>query len=113
MQMNKQILKKLVAIGIYPYKTLTSCSASTYQASDNIIYNEVNDEYMQVNTDEVSQEELPIALEVKKIEEISSIKSMIKFFVILTIINIVFDFLWFIYLLGEGVSLIEVIASMF
>lgn len=110
--MDKQILKKLVSYGIYPTKSLGFNYNPERENADNIIHND-DGEYMQVETNAISKEDLKLALEIKKIDEIQSIKGMVKFFFTWAIISLIFDLLWFLYLLGEGISFVDVIASFF
>ena len=109
MTMKKYLLQNLVSLGIY---STTPLKNGEDENADNILVSE-SGHYIKVNTDEVSREEIQLALECKKIEEITNIKKMVKFFYVWAIICIAFDLFWFLYLLGEGISLIEVIASMF
>lgn len=88
---NKYLLSKLVSMGIFPVEQLSYTKNDI--DNDNIV-TDVNGQYFQVFTEDISNEEVFVALELEKIKTLHSIKSMIKFFVVLTGIGLLFYFLF-------------------
>lgn len=88
---NKYLLSKLVSMGIFPVEQLSY--AKNDIDNDNIV-TDAKGQYFQVFTEEISNEEVFVALELEKIKTLHSIKSMIKFFVVLTGIGLLFYFLF-------------------
>lgn len=88
---NKYLLSKLVSMGIFPVEQLSYTKNDI--DNDNIV-TDANGQYFQVFTEDISNEEVFVALELEKIKTLHSIKSMIKFFVVLTGIGLLFYFLF-------------------
>lgn len=80
---NKYVLKELVSLGILSTKPLTKTNATE---SDSIIEDASGSKRIVV-TDKISDEEIKVSLELKKIELLKSIKDILKFFVVITIIS--------------------------
>ena len=78
-------------MGIFPVEQLSYTKNDI--DNDNIV-TDVNGQYFQVFTEDISNEEVFVALELEKIKTLHSIKSMIKFFVVLTGIGLLFYFLF-------------------
>lgn len=78
-------------MGIFPVEQLSYTKNDI--DNDNIV-TDANGQYFQVFTEDISNEEVFVALELEKIKTLHSIKSMIKFFVVLTGIGLLFYFLF-------------------
>ena len=85
------LLSKLVSLGIYQTEPLNNNNID----NENIITDAVGNN-LRVITENVSDDEVYTALEVEKIETLKSIKSMLKFFVVLTVIGLFIFFLMFV-----------------
>lgn len=85
---NNYLLKKLASYGVYETRPLGK--GSNIENAPIITDNEGNKK--QVIIDNVSDDEVYLTLETKKIEILDSIRGMLKFFVILTIIGMVVAF---------------------
>ncbi len=85
---NNYLLKKLASYGVYETRPLGK--GSNIENSPIITDSEGNKK--QVVTDNVSDDEVYLILETKKIETLDSIRGMLKFFVVLTIISLVIFF---------------------
>lgn len=85
---NKYLLNKLASYGVYETKPVTKGS----NVDKTYIITDVEGNEKQVITDKVTDEEVYLLLEAKKIEVLDSIRGMLKFFVILTIIGMVISF---------------------
>lgn len=90
---SKYLLGKLVSLGIYQTEILSNNKNNI--DNDNIITDAVGND-LRVITENVSDDEVYTALEVEKIETLHSIKSMLKFFVVLTIVGLFIFLLTFV-----------------
>lgn len=85
---NSYLLKKLVSYGVYKTEPLNHISDIEHT---HIIADETGNK-LKVITKDISDDEINLILEIKKIEALNSIKTMLKFFVILTIIGLIILF---------------------
>lgn len=85
---NNYLLRKLVSYGVYETKPLDKDS----NIENEPIITDSEENKRQVIVDNVSDDEIYLTLETKKIEILDSIRGMLKFFVILTIISLVILF---------------------
>lgn len=85
---NNYLLKKLVSYGVYETKPIIK----DLGIENDLIITDDEGNKKQIITDNVSDDEVYLMLEAKKIEILNSIKGMLKFFVALTIIGIVIAF---------------------
>lgn len=85
---NNYLLKKLASYGVYKTEPL---SKGLNVENTHIIVDEEGNK-LHVITDDVSDDEVYLTLEAKKIEILNSIKVMLRFFVVLTIISLVILF---------------------
>lgn len=85
---NNYLLTKLASYGIYKTKPLNKESNIPVE----YIITDSEGNKKQVITDNVSDEEVYLILETKKIEILDSIRSMLKFFTILTVISLIILF---------------------
>lgn len=104
--MNKKTIKDLVELGIFESRTLTKedyNNLSNNNTDDSLIYmvdtyeNENGNQncykyYKEINTHGLTDEEVMLQLEIDKSKNIKSIKNMILFFVIITVISIILMF---------------------
>lgn len=91
MKNSKAIIIKLAKMGVLETKEIPP---SGLPEKDELTYDFVNErtnEYRRykIVTDEHFDDDLPIAIMIKQSTDIKSIKNILKFFVILTILNIV------------------------
>lgn len=85
---NNYLLKKLASYGVYETKPIKK----DLGIENALIITDDEGNKKQIITDNVSDDEVYLMLEAKKIEILNSIKGMLKFFVALTIIGIVIAF---------------------
>lgn len=110
--MNNKIIEDLVELGIYNSKTLTEeeyNSLSKGNTDDSLVYivgnyesgNEDYSKYFkEINTNGFTNEDVKLQLEIDRTKNIRSIKSMITFFVVITVIGMIIMFF-------GGMSLME------
>ena len=110
--MNNKIIEDLVELGVYNSKTLTEeeyNSLSKGNTDDSLVYivgnyesgNEDYSKYFkEINTNGFTNEDVKLQLEIDRTKNIRSIKSMITFFVVITIIGMIIMFF-------GGMSLME------
>lgn len=110
--MNNKIIEDLVELGVYNSKTLTEeeyNSLSKGNTDDSLVYivgnyesgNEDYSKYFkEINTNGFTNEDVKLQLEIDRTKNIRSIKSMITFFVVITVIGMIIMFF-------GGMSLME------
>ena len=110
--MNNKIIEDLVELGIYNSKTLSeedynNLSKNNTNSSLTYItghYEGGNDDYSkyykEINTKGLTEEDVKLQLEIDRTKNIRSIKSMITFFVVITVIGMIIMFF-------GGMSLME------
>lgn len=98
--MNNKIIEDLVEMGIYNSKTLTEESfknLSNNNSNDSLLYisgnygnnNESSNYYKEINTNNLTIEEIKLQLDINRTKYIKSIKNMITFFTVITVIGII------------------------
>ena len=102
--MNNKIIEDLVELGVYNSKTLTEeeyNSLSKGNTDDSLVYIVGNYEsgnedyskyYKEINTNGMTDEDIKLQLEIDRTKNIRSIKSMITFFVVITVIGMIVMF---------------------
>lgn len=102
--MNNKIIEDLVELGIYNSKTLTEeeyNSLSKGNTDDSLVYIVGNYEsgnedyskyYKEINTNGMTDEDIKLQLEIDRTKNIRSIKSMVTFFVVITVIGMIVMF---------------------
>lgn len=102
--MNNKIIEDLVELGIYNSKTLSEedyNKLSQDNTNKSLMYitghyeggnEDCNKYYKEINTNGMTDEDVKIQLEIDRTKNIRSIKSMITFFVVLTVINMIVMF---------------------
>ena len=102
--MNNKIIEDLVELGVYNSKTLTEeeyNSLSKGNTDDSLVYIVGNYEsgnedyskyYKEINTNGLTEEDVKLQLEIDRTKNIRSIKSMVTFFVVLTVIGMIVMF---------------------
>ena len=97
--MNKKIAKDLASLGIYKVKGVSKSTydAGIHNADENFIFYEDSeyddfetDRYKMINTMGYTTEEIKLMVEINKAKNIRSIKRMVQFFVVLTVLGIIF-----------------------
>ncbi len=89
----KGINVKLSEFGIYNKEYSSISSIKNKELDENYINSDDNGKYI-INDNDLSHEDVMIALQIRILEKTNSIKNMVKFFVILTISSIVLTFLY-------------------
>ena len=114
--MNNKIIEDLVELGIYSSKTLSEedyNNLSKNNTNSSLIYisghyegcNDANDKYFkEIDTKGLTLDNVRLQLEIDRTKNIKSIKSMITFFVVITVIALVSMFLF-------GISLSETLSN--
>ena len=102
--MNNKIIEDLVELGVYNSKTLTEeeyNNLSKGNMDDSLVYIVGNYEsgnedyskyYKEINTNGLTEEDVKLQLEIDRTKNIRSIKSMVTFFVVLTVIGMIVMF---------------------
>ena len=102
--MNNKIIEDLVELGVYNSKTLTEeeyNSLSKGNMDDSLVYIVGNYEsgnedyskyYKEINTNGLTGEDVKLQLEIDRTKNIRSIKSMVTFFVVITVISMIVMF---------------------
>ena len=102
--MNNKIIEDLVELGVYNSKTLTEeeyNSLSKGNTDDSLVYIVGNYEsgnedyskyYKEINTNGMTDEDIKLQLEIDRTKNIRSIKSMVTFFVVITVIGMIVMF---------------------
>lgn len=102
--MNNKIIEDLVELGIYNSKTLSEDDynkLSKEKTNNSLMYitgryeggNENYNKYFkEINTNGFTEEDIKLQLEIDKTKNIRFIKSMVAFFVVLTIVGIIIMF---------------------
>lgn len=102
--MNNKIIEDLVELGIYNSKTLSEDdynNLSKNNTNDSLTYitghyeggnEDYNKYYKEINTKGLTEEEVKLQLEIDRTKNIRSIKSMVTFFVIITVIGMIVMF---------------------
>ena len=85
---NKELLKKLAEINACPTEKVYNANLN----EENVVVDNES-EARRVLVDDVSDEEIFVALQVEQLETLRSIKSMLKFFTILTVVGLVLGFI--------------------
>lgn len=82
MKTNISLIKKLARLGILETETIK------YKKDTDITIENTNGEEVRVLTDNVSDEELPLMIITAQLATLKSIRSMVKFFTIFTVVCI-------------------------
>ena len=102
--MNDKIIEDLVELGIYNSKTLSEDdynNLSKNKKNSSLIYitgcyenmNEnYNKYYKEIDSHDLTEEDIKLKLEIDKTKNMRSIKSMITFFVVITVISMIIMF---------------------
>lgn len=102
--MNNKIIKDLVELGIYNSKTLSEedyNKLSKDNTNGTLMYitghyeggnEDYNKYYKEINTNSMTDEDVKLQLEIDRTKNIRSIKSMITFFVVVTVIGMIVMF---------------------
>ena len=103
-QMNNKIIEDLVELGIYNSKTLSEedyNKLSKDNTNGTLMYitghyeggnEDYNKYYKEINTNSMTDEDVKLQLEIDRTKNIRSIKSMVTFFVIITVIGMIVMF---------------------
>ena len=103
-QMNNKIIEDLVELGIYNSKTLSEedyNKLSKDHTNGTLMYitghyeggnEDYNKYYKEINTNSMTDEDVKLQLEIDRTKNIRSIKSMVTFFVIITVIGMIVMF---------------------
>lgn len=103
-QMNNKIIEDLVELGIYNSKTLSEedyNKLSKDNTNRSLMYitghyeggnEDYNKYYKEINTNNTTDEDVKLQLEIDRTKNIRSIKSMVTFFVVLTVIGMIVMF---------------------
>ena len=114
--MNNKIIEDLVELGIYNSKTLSEedyNKLSKDNTNGTLMYitghyeggnEDYNKYYKEINTNSMTDEDVKLQLEIDRTKNIRSIKSMITFFVVITVIALVAMFFF-------GVSLSDALSN--
>lgn len=114
--MNNKIIEDLVELGVYNSKTLTEeeyNSLSKGNTDDSLVYivgnyesgNEDYSKYFkEIDTNGFTDEDVKLQLEIDRTKNIRSIKSMITFFVVITVIALIVAFFF-------GISLSDALSN--
>ena len=114
--MNNKIIEDLVELGIYNSKILSEedyNNLSKNNANDSLIYiaghygggnEDYNKYFKEIDTKGLTTDDVRLQLEIDKTKNIKSIKSMVTFFVVITIIALVAMFFF-------GVSLSDALSN--
>lgn len=102
--MNNKIIEDLVELGIYKSKTLSEedyNKLSQDKTNDSFMYitgyyeggnEDYNKYFEEIDTNGLTQEDVKLQLEIDRTKNIRSIKSMVTFFVVLTVISLIVMF---------------------
>lgn len=102
--MNNKIIEDLVELGIYNSKTLSEDDynkLSKDNTNGSLMYitghyggcnEDYNKYYKEINTNNMTDEDVKLQLEIDRTKNIRSIKSMLTFFVVITIIGMIVMF---------------------
>ena len=102
--MNNKIIEDLVELGIYNSKTLSEDdynNLSKNNTNNSLTYitghyeggnEDYNKYYKEINTKGLTEEEVKLQLEIDRTKNIRSIKSMVTFFVVITVIGMIIMF---------------------
>ena len=103
-QMNNKIIEDLVELGIYNSKTLSEedyNKLSKDNTNESLMYitghyeggnEDYNKYYKEINTNGMTDEDVKLQLEIDRTKNIRSIKSMVTFFVVITVIGMIVMF---------------------
>lgn len=103
-QMNNKIIEDLVELGIYNSKTLSEedyNNLSKNNTNSSLAYitghyeggnEDYNKYFKEINTNGLTEEDVKLQLEIDRTKNIRSIKSMVTFFVVLTVIGMIVMF---------------------
>lgn len=103
--MNNEIIKELVELGIYDSKNLSEeeyNNLSKSNTNSSLIYitgyyegdnDDSNKYFKEIDTKGLTVEDIKLQLEIDKAKNIRSIKNMVMFFVVITVISLVVMFL--------------------
>lgn len=104
-RMNNEIIKELVELGIYDSKNLSEEEYNNLLKSNtnsSLIYitgyyegdnDDSNKYFKEIDTKGLTVEDIKLQLEIDKAKNIRSIKNMVMFFVVITVISLVVMFL--------------------
>lgn len=102
--MNNKIIEALVELGIYNSKTLSEedyNKLSKDNTNESLMYitghyeggnEDYNKYYKEINTNGMTDEDVKLQLEIDRTKNIRSIKSMVTFFVVITVIGMIVMF---------------------
>ena len=102
--MNNKIIEDLVELGIYNSKTLSEedyNKLSKDNTNGSLMYiaghyeggnEDYNKYYKEINTNNMTDEDVKLQLEIDRTKNIKSIKSMLIFFVVITVIGMIVMF---------------------
>lgn len=102
--MNNKIIEGLVELGIYNSKTLSEedyNNLSKNNTNDSLTYitghyeggnEDYNKYYKEINTKGLTEKDVKLQLEIDRTKNIRSIKSMVTFFVVITVIGMIIMF---------------------
>ena len=114
--MNNKIIEDLVELGIYNSKTLSEedyNKLSKDNTNKSLMYmsghyeggnEDYNKYYKEINTNGMTDEDVKLQLEIDRTKNIRSIKSMVTFFVVITVIALIAAFFF-------GISLSDALSS--
>ena len=103
--MNNKVIEDLVELGIYNSKTLSEedyNKLSKDNTNRSLMYitghyeggnEDYNKYYKEINTNNMTVEDVKLQLEIDRTKNIRSIKSMLTFFVVITVIGMIVMFL--------------------
>ena len=113
--MNNKIIEDLVEMGIYSSKTLSEEDYNLLSKSNSnvsLIYitgryeggnDNCNKYFKEIDTNGLTEEDVKLQLEIDRTKNIKSIKSMITFFVVITVVGMIIMFF-------GGMSLIDTLS---
>ena len=102
--MNNKVIEDLVELGIYNSKTLSEedyNKLSKDNTNRSLMYitgryeggnEDYNKYYKEINTNNMTDEDVKLQLEIDRTKNIRSIKSMLAFFVVITVIGMIVMF---------------------
>lgn len=102
--MNNKVIEDLVELGIYNSKTLSEedyNKLSKDNTNGSLMYitgryeggnEDYNKYYKEINTNNMTDEDVKLQLEIDRTKNIRSIKSMLAFFVVITVIGMIIMF---------------------
>ena len=92
---NEKLVKELGELGVL------ETEPGKFKSQSDIMITNSNGESCRVITDNVADEDLPILIQKEQLKTLRSIKSMLKFHTVLTVIGLIGVIFWVLYFLGE------------